>query len=85
MNVTFAVDNLPPELTLNGGGDAYALQESGGRVESLSNLVESGVGEGGEMLTPLKGETPPSGRRAQLIRRMTTATKGNSNRINSNY
>jgi hypothetical protein len=68
--VSFA-DQPLPEVTLNGGGDVFALQESGS-VESISKLVEGQ--EEGKM--PLKGETPPTGRRAKLIRRMTAASKG---------
>ncbi|OXA43953.1 Phospholipase D1 [Folsomia candida] len=69
INVNFTSDKTP-EIRLNGAGEAgYPLGESES-VESMSKMM---VDEDG---TPLKGETPPTGRRAQLLRKMTTATKG---------
>jgi hypothetical protein len=73
MGVNFAeVEDIEgnPEITLNGGREGYALKESQS-VDSMSKFAEAN----GNAL-PLKGHTPPSGRRAKLIRRMTKASKG---------
>jgi len=63
--------NGNPDIVLNGDGrEGYALKESQS-VDSISKFVD-----GNGNTVPLKGETPPTGRRAKLIRRMTKASKG---------